>query len=561
MRRKSIVKILCVMAASILLTGCGGPSKPDADQPTDSGEIKEFTFFSPFVGTEIDADNDIQKIITEKIGARCTQTYLTGQTLAEAVGMMIASGEYPDFIVGDTSTPQLIEAGALVPFDEYWDDYPVIKNFWADWQYEYMKAEDGHIYSIPQGNINGKFIETGVAEAFFIQTRVLKWAGYPQIDTLDELFDLLEAYYAEHPTMEDGASVIPFGITCCQDCNYLVNPPLYLDGTMNEGSAIVDEKTYQVIDHRTTDTARRYFEKLNEEYKKGIIDPEFMTMSKDQFMEKIASGRVLCMVNASWQFSNAEKSIIAQGLTDCTYVPLGITMEKDTHDKYAVQNVTPILTGGLSITKSCKDIPGAMKFLCDLMSQEISTLRNWGVEGVDYLVDENGLFYRTDEMRANAGDPNYAASHFCPYSGFFDYVGMNLDNINAAWPSQQPSEWAAGLLPEQKEVLEAYGCTTFVNMVDTNEPISIMDYPWYPLWGFTNTMSTETPGGLARVKIADIESGTMPKLVIADDFDRAWEDFLAEYSACRPEDYIGEMQEEVYNRIEKMTGKNVRPDR
>ncbi len=562
MKKKLLSTIFCMVLVLSMVAGCGdgGTGEEGGKDGETEKEVKEFTFFSPFSATEINEDNEIQQIITEKTGAKCTQTYLTGQTMAEAVGTMIASGEYPDFIVGDTSTPQLIEAGALIPFDEYWDDYPAIKNFWSEWQYEYMKADDGHIYSIPQGNVNVAFIETGVAEAFFIQTRVLKWAGYPEIETLDQLFDLLEAYTAENPTMEDGTPVIPFGILCAQDSNYLVKPPLYLGGTMNEGAAIVDEETYEVIDHRTTDVARQYYEKLNEVYKKGLIDPEFMTLTKDQFMEKVASGRVLCMVNSNWEFANAEDSIVAQGLNDCTYVPLGITIEEGMHDKYAIQNATPILTGGLSITTSCEDVEGAMQFISDLMTQEISTLRNWGIEGVDYLVDEDGLFYRTEEMREQASDPNYVASHFCAYSGFFDYVGYNLDGINAASPASQPSEWRAGLLPEQIEILEAYDCETFVDMVDYNEPISIQDYPWYPVWTITNTMSAETPGGIAKVKLSDLDNGTIPKLVIAEDFDAAWEEFLVEYEECNPEAFISELQEEVYKRIEEMTGEDVRPE-
>ena len=46
-------------------------------------------------------------------------------------------------------------------------------------------------------------------EAFWIQTRVLKWAEYPEIKTMDQYFDLIERYNEANPTMEDGTDNIP----------------------------------------------------------------------------------------------------------------------------------------------------------------------------------------------------------------------------------------------------------------------------------------------------------------------------------------------------------------
>ena len=48
---------------------------------------------------------------------------------------------------------------------------------------------------------------------------------------------------------------------------------MFLDGYPNDGSCMVDPETQKVMDYNTTDTAKAYFGKLNEEYKKGIVDP------------------------------------------------------------------------------------------------------------------------------------------------------------------------------------------------------------------------------------------------------------------------------------------------
>ncbi|WOO38257.1 extracellular solute-binding protein [Anaerocolumna sp. AGMB13020] len=562
MKKRFIAVLMCVMLVTALFAGCGKNDDKNSKNSTETGgaakEIKEFTAFFDRQGTELNKNNVVQDLIAEKIGAKCKETWLTGQTAEEAVGMLIASGEYPDFI---NYTQQLYDAGALVALDDYLDKYPNIKNFWNEIQWNSLRQPDGHIYSIPQfGKINEKLMDTqNNGEAFWIQTRVLKWANYPKIETLDELFKLLGDYYAANPTMADGSSVIPFEILA-YDWYYfcLENPPQFLDGHPNNGSVIVDPSTFEVIDYNTTPTAKRYFQKLNEEYKKGIIDQEFMTMNHDQFLEKVSSGRVLCMVEQHWDFNTAEEAIKTQKLNDCTYVPLGITIDPGMQEQYYAANEAMALTGGLSITTSCKDVEGALQFVNDLLDPEIVTLRSWGIEGTDYLVGDDGLYYRTQEMRDNAVNADYKASNLSAYGYFPNFSGMNPDGKNAMTPDTQPSEFFEGLSAEVQECLTAYGAKTYVEMLDYNK-IDGMEQPWYPMWSFSNNLTTETPGGLAWTKMGDTKQEYLPQVVIAGDFDESWNKYMDAYNACKPEDFLKEMQEEVYNRIEKVQGKDVRP--
>ena len=92
MRRKKIVSMLLVATmAATLFAGCGN----DSGKKGSSGGAKEFDAFFAVPGSEINDDNEIQKIIEEKTGVRVNETWLTGQTADEAIGTMIAGGEYP----------------------------------------------------------------------------------------------------------------------------------------------------------------------------------------------------------------------------------------------------------------------------------------------------------------------------------------------------------------------------------------------------------------------------------------------------------------------------------
>lgn len=91
MRRKKIVSMLLVATmAATLFAGCGNDSGKKGG--TETGGVKEFDAFFAVPGSEINDDNEIQKIIEEKTGVRVKETWLTGQTADEAVGTMIAGG-------------------------------------------------------------------------------------------------------------------------------------------------------------------------------------------------------------------------------------------------------------------------------------------------------------------------------------------------------------------------------------------------------------------------------------------------------------------------------------
>ena len=94
-------------------------------QTAAQNNVKHFTAFFAVEGEAIDQNNDMKKEITRLTGADCEELWLVGQSKESALNSYIVSGEYPDFISGDTS---LYEAGALLPLDEYWENYPNIKN-------------------------------------------------------------------------------------------------------------------------------------------------------------------------------------------------------------------------------------------------------------------------------------------------------------------------------------------------------------------------------------------------------------------------------------------------
>ena len=577
MKLKKLMALSLVAALGIsTLTGCGNSADTEEtateestkSEETEAGddteaaaeeqkkeysedEIIDFTMFAAMPDSEINDGNEIQEIIAKKTGVRVKESWLTGQTAAEAVGSILASGDLPDFIDGGDGMMQLYDADVLVPWDEYIEKYPNIKELYSDEEWESFRQEDGHIYwaNVFCNTYGESKATTHNDEAFWIQVKVLEWAGYPKIETLDEYFKLLEDYVAANPAMDDGTTYIPY-TALCEDWRYfcIENAPEFLAGYPNDGSVIVDTENMKIVDYNTIPEAKQYFQILNEEYAKGVVDKEFATQTYDEYIAKLSTGRVLGMCDQWWDFAYTVNDIFKQqGLDNqgCNYVPLGLTLEKGKEQQWHVYDDTLNNSSGIAVTTSCEDPEAAFKFLNDILDQEIHDLRFWGVEGVDYLVDENGLYYRTPEMRDNWADPAYQASHRCVYSYMPQWLGTSRDGINAMQPQEQTSEFFDGLAEPLVNCFKAYGADGYPDMIGSvNKPTG----PWYPMYSYSNSMTTDTDGGVAWTKMGNVKHEWLPKVVMASDFEAEWEKYMNAYSECKPEDFIAEMQEELDRR-------------
>ena len=493
------------------------------------------------------------------------ESWLNGMYEDEAVSAMIASGDLPDYVYAGNASFDLYLNGLLVAWDDYLEMFPDLKALYTDEEWNRFRMADGHIYWANIFDIYNEKDTTAehISYAFWIQVRVLEWAGYPKIETLDQYFDLIESFYEANPELPDGTPVIPY--TClCDDWRYfcLESAPMYLDGYPNNGCVIVnvDEGADKpvVVDYNTTDTARAYFKKLNEEYQKGYVDPDFDDQTYDEYISKLSTGAVLGMSDQYWDFGYTIKDAFstqrmgADGKTyrlnelGCEYVPLGLTAEQGMDNQYHTYGPDTDYSSGIAVTKSCIDPYLAFSFLNDLLSQEIHDLRFWGIEGIDYLVDSQGLYYRTEEMRDNWNNYDYKYTHTCEYSYLPQLHGISRDGINRMMPGEQPGEYKAGLSRPLRNCLDAYGADNRVDMLGS---VNCERLPWYPLYTWSNSLTNDTPAGKAWQKIGECKHEWLPKLVLSRDFDSAWDDYMLAYQNCDPQAFLGEAQQEVNYRL------------
>ena len=540
MKAKKAVALLIVFSMSALMTSCLGTGNKDdrssqigttetSLEPTeDKGLTYEFKMFSTLHdGKELSDYNEIQDLITDKTDVRVKEIRAVGTDFS--LDALLSANELPDMLYADQGIDGFYEAGRLVAWDEYLEQFPQLKQLYTDAEWDMYRQADGHIY---WADVFGRYKDKDTShvhsgEAFWIQARVLEWGGYPKIETLDQYFDLLENYASANPLMPDGTEVIPY--TCLL---YYGNAPAMLDGYPNNGCLTVDPDTNEIIDYNTSDTAREYFKKLNSEYINGTIDPKFADQGFTNYTGKLAEGRVLGTYTSydilSSQLSDSyTKPIKAEDGSrytlrelGCEYVPLALVSEEGMEQRWHTYGGAVNTAGGIAVTTDCKDPFVVFSFFNALLSPDIMDLRFWGVENVDYLKDANGRYYRTPEMRENWNDDTYRVQHVCEYSCLPQWSDTN---------SGQLSEFTAGLSEPVKKCFEAYGASDYVEMIGS---FYYEKEPWYPLDLRMDEQSLAT--------IEKCRNEWLPKLIMSSDFEADWEAYVVAYEACNPQKVVDE---------------------
>ena len=149
----------------------------------------------------------------------------------------------------------------------------------------------------------------------------------------------------------------------------LGNPAgLIADASPDNGQWIIDDE-YNVHYKHVTDEEKEYFKWLCRMYNEGILDPNFATQTDDDYIAKVASGRVVAITDAEWHYSQCEATLVADGKVDQTYVGLPVTLREDQVEKALLYQGTTV-GWGIGITKSCEDPVRAIKFLDYLCSDE-----------------------------------------------------------------------------------------------------------------------------------------------------------------------------------------------
>lgn len=514
MKSKKICALL--LAATMVagtLAGCGGDtaSNTDSSATTDnsaatddgaaddgaaaaddsgsaaSGDVIELTFFNADANQDDPWTDPVAEAITAATGVKLKTTRpVGGNDESEAVALMIAEQNYPDIIFAKGSAGNMIDAGAMIDMTDLIEQYgPNIKKLYGD-EFEKLKqsADDPSIYQLSAYNVGGtKFKDAGNLQ---IQWAALKAKDYKIPQSLEELEAMIKDYIAEHPTTDDGLDMIGISLST-SDWHWLItlgNPAGFIaDGAPDNGQWIVTADNKGMYKFRS-DKEREYFKWLCRMYNEGILDPEFATQTHEDYIAKIASGRVVTLFDKDWDYADGEKVLKADGKYELTYAGLPTCIDENTKcPSLMYQGLT---TGtGVGITTSCKDPVAAIKFIDFLCSDEGQVLTKWGIEGVNYFIDDEGHRYRTEEeIKYSQEDADYSKKtgvgfHNYPFPSYGDGI---LDPTGSTYTTTSKDAVINEYNVEEKAAVDAWGVELIVDMFPQPDEFETPDYS--PLWAY-----------------------------------------------------------------------------
>ncbi|MGZ7442585.1 extracellular solute-binding protein [Paenibacillus sp. TH7-28] len=559
-KSKSMLRlgILLLLSLSVILSGCGGGDRTagsgnsNADNGSGNAGDKagpfEITAFIGEAGQQPTPDNKIYKKIKDELGATFKYEFLAGD-INQKLGVMIAGSDYPDLMTGNT---KLTAAGAYIPLEDLIEEHaPNLKKHYEKYWNMMKDPNDGHIYILPNyGAYNGEVSSTWYSgPAFWIQKAVLEEFGYPQVKTLDEYFDLIAKYKEKYPTIE-GSPTIGFEILNYDWKNWgLFNAPQHLIGHPNDGGVVVNDGKAEIFADK--DYAKRYYQKLNEVNQLGLIDKETFTQNFDQYLAKISSGTVLGMFDQHWNFQDAEDALITQNKHERTYVGLPLVYDTSIKDHYR-DRAALNLNNGFGISVNAKDPVKIIKLLDRLIQEDWQKVLAWGIEGEDYIVNEEGRFMKTQEQRDKFTDATWKlANKADTLYGFMPKMEGYFSDGNATDAAAQPEEYQAGLKEYDKKFLAAYGYESYVDFFSDPPENPI----YYPAWSVDLVEGSEAK--IVNTKLNDLSTKYLPQAILAKpgEFDKAWEAYTSEIHKLNVKAYEGRINEVLQWRIDTWTVK------
>ncbi|ADL43098.1 extracellular solute-binding protein family 1 [Caldicellulosiruptor obsidiansis OB47] len=442
--------------------------------------------------------------------------------------LMAASGDYPDLVYAKGDLQLLKNAGGVVQLDSLIEKYgPNIKKAYGkNLKRLRWSPQDPHIYCLGITTDNDATLD--VNGGFMVQHRVVIEQNYPRIRTIKDFEDAIVKYWKKHPTTE-GLPTIPLTLSA-DDWRTVIsvtNPAFQATGAPDDGEFYVDPKTLKVIRHYKRPIEKEYFRWLNHLWNAGILDRETFVQKDDQYKAKIASGRVLALIDAGWAVGEPITALKKAGKYEYTYGYYPVTVNEKI--KQCPPDVKVGYTGGwgVAITVKCKDKVRAIKFLDWMCTEDANILRQWGIEGVHhtYVNGKRVFISKIDQMRKT--DPTFSKKTGI---GAYVYPFPRLPNTyidstgNPITPDTRKEDIRKNYSDVEKKVLSAYKAEIWKDLFPkTNE------YP-EKTWGYLWMIAIDDPNiKTINDKIWNYTLSTIPKVVMAKekDFDKVWNDFLA----------------------------------
>ncbi|MDT9717597.1 ABC transporter substrate-binding protein [Paenibacillus sp. ClWae2A] len=562
---RAISKLLgaCLVTSVVLISaGCGNAGENSESNTSDPNSPITFTFFGADASPNWNKMQDVVgKKITEETGVSIDAEFdISSGGGNDRISLMAASGDYPDLIFPKGNLTRLVDAGAMIDLTDLIEEHaPNLKKIYGE-HFNRLKYsnDDPSIYWIPTNGAIDQ-VSFDATNGTAIQHRVVKELGYPEIKTLNDFEKVLREYYEKHPTTDDGQPTIPLTLSAdgWRRMITVTDPAVMSTGGPGDGEYFINPDTYEAVLHYKRPEEKEYFRWLNKMYNEGLLDKDSFVQKDDQYKSKIASGRVLSLLDPSWGFSDAENALKSAGKDDMTYGFYPVTLD-DSFQRKDFQNIG--FDGyGIGITVDCEDPVRAIKFLDWMSSEEGQVLRNWGVEGEQYNVEDGVRTIPADVQERKNKDNNTFTKetgvglYYIFGAHYGDGVKDSTDNY---YTTNYPEQIQQSYSDEEKEALKGYGITTWKDLFPSEKEFPVKE------WGAAYNMPIPSDSGDYNVvyqKTQDIIQKRIAEAITSSPsaFEGIYDNMITELDNADAVAMEEQYTEWIKDRVRLWTGKEI----
>lgn len=562
----TVLLTLLLMVSSFAGCGQGQASSQEAasqaSESSASGESKEST--APAASSEAQPEEEGEKVYTEDeyykitlVGGNEDKSTLDskiGRYIADKFGLVfeyvnypgdyweylalqLAGGTYGEMVwlQQDAGFKPYSEAGVLLNLDDYKDILPDFYKYYEE-QIPYWRARtaDGGLYGWDFDT--PKKVTTANYWDVAVRSDVLEYYGYPELVYASDWIAFMEKALKDFPTTYDGVTPTT-GIHATFGESYGIQG--FTHGGADKGDRYEESNDYYAFDFKEG----RYVDQFvdvpeikesvqfwNECYQKGLLDLESFTDTDDQQVSKMSIGQPIVIWYTAWNNSAANKALTEAGHPEMSYVTMPFQL--DSQKGQLRRNNASIVNfdATYALTKNCKDPERLLKFINWCCTEEGQLLLQSGIEGEHYIINSEGLREPTELRLQIAQDTELAASEGLPQKNIAPYRGLPQGAIADA--NGIPYNFA-----KDQVFLDNYGLT------DREREVYYEGLKWESSKGWwinhrsepTNydtgniSIPGDTPLGKLGVQLTECYTRNVPGIIMSDDFEGAWSNFMEQY--------------------------------
>jgi putative aldouronate transport system substrate-binding protein len=472
-------------------------------------------------------EGDVSREIVRQTGVTIRYRFGVGDA-SEQVTLMIADRSYPDFVHSRSMQGSFMDAGAYLDISGLIDEHgPNIRAHFGD-AYRHLIQDDGSVRFV--GARTSADIPADPESGFVLQIAVLRELGWPTIRTVYDFSDAIREYYARYPEI-NGMPTIPYTLNCSQGWRHfitLINPAMRAAGFPDDGNYYVNPSTYEVQYAYTLPELKEYNRWLNMLWNEGLLDPDAFTQEHDEYITKIAQGRVLGLSDSYWQYSEGQGVLDADGNFERTYMMFPASLSPTILNPTMRLNAyTP--QNGVAVTDNNSNPVRAVQFLDWMCMEESQILMAWGIEGQHWEIRDGKRRMTAAELEGvRTGGDVYARSTAIGMHNYpFPVVGDKLDRNGYQMNRRVDGDViASSYNPSLLEAVAAYGISAQRELYPG--PNDLIPSEWGQAWQTWDIMPRDEPFGMLHAEMNTLVNEHLTRAIMASaaDFDRMYDDFV-----------------------------------